>query len=107
VSKFTPGPWEVARGGSYKNGKYQLSEYFVRRPEDDVSIAADIIDPATSLPSKANAALIAASPDLLAGCEAACDLLKLIDQRDGGSGMAIGATLLALDAAITKARGND
>jgi len=55
MSSFTPGPWEVAHGGTAKNGKFEITEYFVRKPDDDVSIAADIIDPKTGEPSEANA----------------------------------------------------
>ncbi len=64
-AQHTPGPWEHAEAGSWRNGKRISTEYFVRRPEDNVSIAADIIDPETSEPSEANAQLIAAAPELL------------------------------------------
>lgn len=64
--KHTPGPWEVAEAGGYESGHFHLDEYFVRRPGDDVAIAADIIDPDIGEPSKTNAELIAAAPDLLA-----------------------------------------
>jgi hypothetical protein len=56
---ITPGAWEYAEAGSGQGGQFVITEWFVRRPEDDVSIAADIIDPATDAPSQANAALIA------------------------------------------------
>ena len=67
--KHTPGPWEVADAGGYEGFKYQLEEYFVRRPEDDVAIASEVLDPDTCKPSEANARLIAAAPDLLAACK--------------------------------------
>ena len=57
----TPGPWEVAHGGSYHKGEMVSEEWFVRRPDDDVAIAADIIDPYDSKPSKANADFITES----------------------------------------------
>lgn len=66
----TPAPWEVCSAGdNIRTGKYEIKEYFVRRPDDDVAIAADIIDPELGIPSKANACLIAAAPDLLAALE--------------------------------------
>lgn len=61
----TSGPWEVDEAHSGKGGKLILAEVFVRRPGDDVSIAADIVDPETGEPSHANARLISAAPDLL------------------------------------------
>ena len=67
--KHTPGPWEIADAGGYEGFKYQLEEYFVRRPEDDVAIASEVLDPDTCKPSEANARLIAAAPDLLAACQ--------------------------------------
>jgi len=66
----TPGPWEMAEAGSWKDGKRTSTEYFVRRPGDDVAIASEIIDPANDdAPSEANARLIAAAPDLLEALE--------------------------------------
>lgn len=62
LAAATPGEWEKAAASSYLNGKPKLDEWFVRRVEDDVSIAADVIDPDTSQPSEANAAFIAAAP---------------------------------------------
>ena len=64
MTDFTPGPWEVAHGGSYHRGEMVSEEWFVRRPDDDVAIAADIIEPYDSKPSKANARLIAQAPAL-------------------------------------------
>lgn len=57
----TPGPWEGATASTYVRGVYTLSEYFVRCPEDDVAIASEILEPATSQPSIDNAAFIAAA----------------------------------------------
>ena len=71
----TPGPWEAADAGSYDNGKTVIDEHFVRRPGDDVAIAADILDPETCDPSKANAAYIAA-----ANPQAVLDLLDEIER---------------------------
>ncbi len=60
----------MAEAGSWKDGKRTSTEYFVRRPGDDVAIASDIIDPANDdAPSEANARLIAAAPDLLEALE--------------------------------------
>jgi len=66
----TPGPWEPASGATYEDGKPVITDWFVRRPDDDVAIAADILDPETIKPSEANAKFIArartAVPGLLA-----------------------------------------
>jgi hypothetical protein len=63
--KHTPGPWYHDFASGMKNGNPQVVEYFVRRDGDNVSIAADIVDPEKCVPSEANARLIAAAPDLL------------------------------------------
>lgn len=73
--KATPGPWEQSHAGTGRNGKFIIDEYFVRASEpDDVSVAADIIDPVSGQPSEANAAFIAAArtsvPALLDALEA-------------------------------------
>jgi hypothetical protein len=71
VSKFTPGPWEAAHAGQGSfGGKFLITEHFVRRPGDDVAIAADVIDPESGAPSEANARLIAAAPALLEALQA-------------------------------------
>jgi hypothetical protein len=62
LAAATSQPWEVAEAHTYKDGKQTVSELFVRRPDDDVSIAADILDPTTSNPSQANADFIAHTP---------------------------------------------
>lgn len=66
-SKHTPGPWEVSHGGHGSPHGFVIDEYYVlnRTVADDVAIAADIVDPATQMPSEANARLIAAAPELL------------------------------------------
>lgn len=43
---------QVAEAGSWKDGVRTSTEYFIRRPDDDISIAADIIDPITEQPSE-------------------------------------------------------
>lgn len=65
--KHTPGEWRVNTAGTGKNGVIVIDEIYVYAPgdNDDVAIASDIIDPATSEPSIANARLISAAPDLL------------------------------------------
>ena len=69
-AQHTPGPWEMDEAGSWKDGNRTSVEYFVRLPGDDVAIASDIIDPGNGdKPSKANATLIAAAPDLLKALE--------------------------------------
>lgn len=71
-SKHTPGPWEVCHGGHGGPSGFVIDEYYVlnRTVADDVAIAADIVDPATQMPSEANARLIAAAPELLEALEA-------------------------------------
>ena len=66
-SKHTAGPWEVSHGGHGSPHGFVIDEYYVlnRTVADDVAIAADIVDPATQMPSEANARLIAAAPELL------------------------------------------
>ena len=65
--KHTPGPWEYDHAGFGKPGKgFAIDEFFVRIPGEDIAIAADIIDPTTSLPSEPNARLIATAPEMLA-----------------------------------------
>ena len=59
---ITGGTWEAAYGGIYKDGKPEVTEWFVRREDDDVSIAADILDPDTCQPNEANAEFIAHAP---------------------------------------------
>ena len=70
-NQYTPGPWERVHAGQGSfGGKFLITEWFVRRPGDDVAIAADVIDPETGTPSEANARLIAAAPDLLVALQA-------------------------------------
>ncbi|HYQ54211.1 MAG TPA: hypothetical protein VES70_27695 [Pseudomonas sp.] len=66
--KHTPAPWEVSHGGHGSPSGFVIDEYYVlsRSAADDVAIAAEIVDPATGMPSEANARLIAAAPDLFA-----------------------------------------
>ena len=68
-AKHTQGPWQVAEAGSWKDGIRTSKEYFVRRPDDDVAIASEILNPEDSTPSEANANLIAAAPDMLEALE--------------------------------------
>lgn len=60
VAQMTGGKWEHASAGHGEGSSIVVDEYFVRREEDDVAIAADIIDPDTCKASEANAAGIAA-----------------------------------------------
>ena len=96
--KHIPGPWEFDEAGSWKDGKRTSTEYFVRRPGDDVAIASDIIDPANDdQPSKANAHLITAAPDLLEALESIVKCLEYSDDAPARMDMA--------RAAIAKAKG--
>lgn len=63
----TPGYWDADFASAMRNGSPAVVEYFVRRDGDDISIAADIVDPSSGLPSAVNANYIAAaSPDNIA-----------------------------------------
>lgn len=77
ASKHTPAPWEVSHGGHGSQSGLVIDEYFVlnRAVADDVAIAADIIDPATGMPSEANARLIAAAPEMLSALRSGRDVL--------------------------------
>jgi len=73
----TPGPWVTNTAGSAKRGEpFKIAEIYVYAPDtqDDTAICADVIDPVTQEPSEANAALIAAAPDLLAALQALVDM---------------------------------
>lgn len=99
-SKHTPAPWEVSHAGHGGPSGFVLDEYFVlnRAVADDVAIAAEIIDPATQMPSEANARLIAAAPELLEASR------MLIYSIDGGS-ITPEEAITAARAAIAKATG--
>ena len=63
----TAAPWEMARASSFSEGKVNCVECFVRRPGDDVSICADVIDPNSDKPSGETAAFIAETRNALPG----------------------------------------
>jgi hypothetical protein len=96
--KITPGPWQQAEAGSWANGKRTSVEYFVRRPDDDVAIASEILNPDDSTSSEANARAIAALPDLLK------DLEAIFKEANGDGSCEVNATrALAKLAKIAKA----
>lgn len=55
MSEHTSGPLEFSSAGHGSNGGITVDEHFIRRPEDDVAVAAEIIDPETGVPSESNA----------------------------------------------------
>lgn len=62
----TPGDWDADFASAMRNGSPAVVEYFVRRDGDDISIAADIVNPSSGTPSSVNANYIAAcSPDAI------------------------------------------
>ncbi|HGM6719901.1 TPA: hypothetical protein ACKQC2_000721 [Stenotrophomonas maltophilia] len=83
-SKHTPGPWEVSHGGHGSPHGFVIDEYYVlnRTVADDVAIAADIVDPATQMPSEANARLIAAAPEMFEALDTIGGLSRAL--RQGG-----------------------
>lgn len=104
AQKHTPAPWEVSSAGHGSLSCFVIDEYFVlnRTVADNRAIAADIIDPATGMPSEANARLIAAAPELLAE-------LELLSSVVEGCGMAampeVECRLVFARSAIAKATG--
>jgi len=94
----TPGPWEYDHGCIADNGKAIISEYFVRLDGDDVSIAADIIDPESCRPSKSNAAYIAAAnPAAVLELIAEIDRLRKANDRAQAEIRALEARLLEVE----------
>ena len=73
-SKHTPGPWKVIDGDSHNGYPEEQSEYEYRvipestEPRPD-NLIASFWDTDWGYEALANAALIAAAPDLLAACE--------------------------------------
>lgn len=55
MSEHTRGPLEFSSAGFGGKSGITVDEYFIRRPEDDVAVAADVIDPETGAPSESNA----------------------------------------------------
>jgi len=55
MSEYTIGPLELSSAGFGSKAGITIDEYFIRRPEDDVAVAADVIDPDSGTPSEANA----------------------------------------------------
>ena len=91
----TQGRVEARAAAGYKDGVHTIEEWFVAlerdQDGDDVSIAADILDPLTSKPSEANARLIAALLNAAPGrCARARTLLAnakviaLLDKASAG-----------------------
>lgn len=90
----TPGYWDADFASAMRNGSPAVVEYFVRRDGDDISIAADIVDPSSGLPSAVNANYIAAaSPDNIAALLGRLD--KAERERDALSAKAANARQLA------------
>jgi len=55
MNEHTSGPLEFSSAGHGSKGGITVDEYFIRRAEDDVAVAADVIDPETGAPSESNA----------------------------------------------------
>ncbi len=96
----TPGDWAADFASAWRDGSRETVEYFVRRDGEDISIAADIVDPETGLPSAVNADYIAACNPVairalldrlkaaegeierLRDCISAREVRSLVDERD-------------------------
>jgi hypothetical protein len=107
VSKFTPGPWRFDyfdwKGRSVAWTPYVSGNSYTDRDGTAVSTGVCIVHGnQTSLATtEANARLIAAAPDLLAGCMA---LMKLGREMDK-AGIINDPSVNAIRAAISKAMG--
>lgn len=72
-----PGKWEHETASTGPVDSVIFVEHFVRRGGENISIAADIVDPESGLPSSANAAYIAAAdPETIAALLAERDRLR-------------------------------
>jgi hypothetical protein len=98
-TKWTKGPWKTAFGACYGTKGETLTEWFVRRPSDDVAICAEVRNPDTAEPSEANAALIAAAPDLYAALARLLATSALMEPREYTEAAS------AARAALARARG--
>jgi hypothetical protein len=103
MNKHTQGPWELCHGGYGGPSGFVIDEYYVlnRTVADDVAIAADIVDPATQMPSEANARLIAAAPELLE----ALQLVECVYRKNCVNEGEPSSVLDSMQAAIAKATG--
>jgi len=103
------GPWEAGIASAYRDGKRALVEYFVRRLEDDVAIASDIIDPDTCLPSEEFARVIASIPDIHKVCARIsgklCDTADSLDTLDSEDAFILQSVGDALRAYASELRG--
>jgi hypothetical protein len=100
MSKHTPGPWAVAAGANPKN-RVIYSVNGAGHPHIAVTVSHDFADGCE--PDFANAALIAAAPELLA---AALDAYKwLAEIHAAGGHTRSDARFHALGAAVAKAEG--
>lgn len=80
MSEHTLGPLEFASAGFGSKAGITVDEYFIRRPEDDVAVAGDIVDPETGSPSEANARRLAA-------CWNACQNISTDAIQSGSLGL--------------------
>jgi hypothetical protein len=77
--KRTPGPWIVQQVETARNGYDDWQTYTIRSsPANHCLAVVGEVDHATAPSNKANAALIAAAPDLLRALQ---DLIPLLDSE--------------------------
>ena len=96
-NKFTPGPWHVAQGSVFAGVGTEV-EPCIAHMDREISNGTSPTE------RDANATLIAASPELLAACEAALAKFRL--DGDDAEHLATSALRNQLRIAITKAKGD-
>ena len=95
-SKHTPGPWCISRDGTPD----YAPQYTVYDEEPGDRVA-------TAFVSEANAALIAAAPELLEALEEAHNALELFASDESQSGQIAVFAVMKARAAIAKASGSE
>lgn len=103
ASKHTPGPWRIVNGNVVRN---DAEADFVRATTTSLVLNPPKRRRISAGERKANAALIAAAPDLLAACEAVQSSLTMMLPYTAGMWQKnVQASIDTLRAAIAKATG--
>ena len=107
-TKHTPGPWIVCVVDGEDRGYFSIEQDREALGGDEPSTIGEVYTSGEGIDmadGEANAALIAAAPDLLAACEAALSFGEGHPDRTPGWHDARLTTQLTLRAAIAKAKG--
>jgi hypothetical protein len=104
--QYTPGPWEKVRYHGEHGAEGHWSGWHVKQPDSGLADVAyvDDVDYGPEV-AEANAALIAAAPDLLAACEALLADVARYRGRGGSLTDEEAAHVAAMQAAVDSARG--